>query len=55
MVLHPVSKEFYLAVCAVEYGLVSEWVTQANPIFFINEILNFETAVIFQICHLNIE
>ena len=38
---YPVSKQFCLTLCTVEWGLVSGWVTRANPKFFINEILNF--------------
>ena len=32
-------------------GLVSQWVSGANPNFFINEELNFGTAVNFQILY----
>ena len=49
---YPVAKQVCFALSTVKGGLVSEWVTRANPNFFINEILNFGTAMIFQIFHL---
>ena len=48
----PVTKQFCLTLCTMKCGRVSEWVTWANPVFFINEISNFGTSVIFQIFHL---
>ena len=32
-------------------GFFSEWLTRANPLFSINEILNFGTAMIIQVFH----
>ena len=55
MVHYPVSEYFYLTICTVKCGLVSEWVTRTNPFFLINKILNFTTVVIFQIFHLFIQ
>ena len=52
---YPVAKQFCLTICTVKCGLVSEWVTRPNLNFFINEILNFRTAVIFQNFHLFIK
>ena len=49
------TRQFCRTLCTLKYGLVSEWVTRANPICFINEILNFGTAVIFQLFHLFIQ
>ena len=49
---NPVTKQ----VCGeVKCGLVSEMVTRVNPNFFISEILNFGTAVVFQVFHLFIQ
>ena len=51
-VLNRFIKQFCLTLCIVKCGLVSEWVTGANPNFFINEILILGTAVVF---HLSIQ
>ena len=50
MVHYTVTKQFYLAICTVKCGLVSEWVTRANHYFF-KEILKFGTAMISQVFH----
>ena len=52
---YPVTKQFCFTLCIVKCGLVSERVTRANSNFFINEILNFRTVVIFQLFHLLIQ
>ena len=52
---YPVTKQFCFTFCTVERAFVSEWVTQASTHFFINVILNFGTAVMFQIFHLFIQ
>ena len=41
-------------LCPMKCSFLSEWVTGATLHFFINEILNFGTAVIFQTFHLSI-
>ena len=46
MLYYPVNKQFCLALSAVKDSLLSQWVTRANPIFFINEISNFGSAMI---------
>ena len=52
---YPITKQFCLTLCTLKCGFVSEWVTCANSNFFINEILNFGTVVIFQIFQLFIQ
>ena len=52
MLHYPVTKQFCVAVCTMKPCFISEWVTPANPHFFINEILNFETSIVIQIFHL---
>ena len=49
------TKQFCFTLCTVKCGRVSEWVIRTIPNFFIHEILNFETAVIFQTFHLFIQ
>ena len=49
---YPVIKQFCFTLRTVKCGIVSEWVIRANPNFFINEILNFGTAVPLQTFHL---
>ena len=48
---YTVTKQIYFTLCTVKCGLVSELVIQSKTIFVINEILNFGTAVVFQIFH----
>ena len=55
MVHYSLTKHFCFALRAMKSGLVSEWVTRANPNFLIHEILNFGTVVIFQIFDLFIQ
>ena len=52
MVHYPFTEQLCLAQSTVNGGLVSEWETQLNPHFFINEMLNFEAATIIQIFYL---
>ena len=40
-----------LAICTLKEDLVSEWVTRADPQFFINETLNSGTVMINQTFH----
>ena len=49
---YPVTKQFCFTLCTVMCGLVFEWITRANPNFFINEVLKFRKAVIFQFLHI---
>ena len=42
----------YQQFCTVKRGLVSECLSPANPLFIINEILNFGTAMVVQIFQL---
>ena len=41
MVQYPITKQCCFEVCKLKCGLESEWVTRANPHFFINKISNF--------------
>ena len=43
------------ALPTLKCGLVSEWITQAKPHFFLNEILTFGTAMVIQVFHLFIQ
>ena len=51
MLQYPVTKHFCFTICTMKYCLLSEWVTRTTP-HFIKEILNFGTAMIFQVFHL---
>ena len=51
MVFCPVAKQCCSALCVVKCGLVSDWVTRANPRFFIHEMLNFEAATANHVSH----
>ena len=55
MVHYPVTEQFRLALCTVNYGPVLEWVTRVIPHLFSHDILNFGTAMIIEVFHLFIQ
>ena len=52
MLFYPVIKQLWLALCTLKFDLVSEWVSRTSRHFFIKEILNFGTAMLFQVFQL---